>query len=87
MQMKNCEPLVFGAAVRHRDRTLDVLLVHRLVRELEPGAAASARAGRRRGRGRHVADALRIAALDDELRHDAVERDAVVVIDCASTSP
>ena len=54
-----------GAGVRHRDRAERVLALHRLVGELVAGAAAAA--------------ALGAAALDHELGHDAVEREAVVV--------
>ena len=65
MQMKNCEPFVFGPGVRHRDRAERVLALHRLVGELVAGTAA--------------AGALGAAALDHELGHDAVEREPVVV--------
>ena len=40
--MKNCEPLVFGPGVRHRDRAERVLALHRLVVELVAGAAGAA---------------------------------------------
>ena len=62
--MKNCEPFVFGPGVRHRDHApLDRAAV-RLVLELVAGAAH--------------AGAGRVAALDHEVRDDAVEDDAVV---------
>src|SRR3954469_11930185 len=52
------------AGVRHRDRAERVLALHRLVAPLVARAAAPA--------------ALRVAALDDEVRHHAVEGEAVV---------
>ena len=62
--MKNCEPFVFGPGVRHRDHApLDRAAV-RLVLELVAGAAH--------------AGAGRVAALDHEVRDDAVEDDPVV---------
>ena len=51
--------------VRHRDRAERVLALHRLVAELVAGTAATG--------------ALRASALDHEVGHDAVEREAVVV--------
>ena len=54
-----------GTGVRHRDRAERVLALHRLVGELVAGTTATA--------------ALGATALDHELRHDAVEREVVVV--------
>ena len=62
--MKNCEPLVFGPGVGHRQRAADDLVVVELVLERVAGAAG--------------AGALRAAALDHEVRDHAVEDEAVV---------
>ena len=65
MQMKNCEPLVFGPGVGHRHGAERVLAPHGLVGELVAGTAAPG--------------ALGVAALDHEPGHDPVEREPVVV--------
>ena len=57
--MKNCEPLVFGPGVGHRQRAADDLVLVDLVLERVAGAAG--------------AGALRAAALDHEVLDDAVE--------------
>ena len=62
--MKNCEPLVFGPGVGHRQRSADDLVVVELVLE---GVAGTAGAG-----------ALGAAALDHEVLDHAVEGQPVV---------
>ena len=62
--MKNCEPLVFGPGVGHRQRAADDLVVVELVLELVARAAG--------------AGAGRVAALDHEVLDDPVEDHAVV---------
>ena len=62
--MKNCEPLVFGPGVGHRQRAADDLVVVELVLERVAGAAG--------------AGALRAAALDHEVLDHAVEDQPVV---------
>ena len=62
--MKNCEPLVFGPGVGHRQRPADDLVLVDLVLE---GVAGAAGAG-----------ALRAAALDHEVGDHAVEDQPVV---------